>query len=116
MGQPLISQGASEKVWMLDQSKEVVVVVGSRDVVDVVESGKRAKKKKNKDESAEGVLWTRKEWRNPDGRNKEQRKECRPSKPTTTRSKLEQIEIGDGGGVSGRSVSQERGGEFHSYP
>ena len=48
MGQPLISQGTSEKVWMLDQSKEVVVVVGSRDVVDVVESGKRAKKKRTK--------------------------------------------------------------------
>ena len=45
MGQPLISQGASGKVWMLDQSKEVVVVVENRDVVDVVESGKRERKK-----------------------------------------------------------------------
>ena len=46
MRQPLISQGASDKFWTLDQSKEVVVVVviQSRDVVDVVESGKKGKK------------------------------------------------------------------------
>ena len=44
MGQPLISQGASGKVWTLDQGKEVVVMVESRDVVDVVESGKKGKK------------------------------------------------------------------------
>ena len=47
----MISQWASEKVWMLDQSEEAVVVVESRDVVDVVESWKRAKKK-NKEASA----------------------------------------------------------------
>ncbi len=41
----MVSQGPSEKVWMLDQSKEVVVVVENRDVVDVVKSGKRAKKR-----------------------------------------------------------------------
>ena len=48
MRQPLISQGASEKFWTLDQSKEVVVVVvviQSRDVVDVVESGKKGKER-----------------------------------------------------------------------
>ena len=38
MRQPLISQWASEKFWMLDQSEEVVVVVESQDVVDVLES------------------------------------------------------------------------------
>ena len=74
MRQPLISQGASDKFWTLDQSKEVVVVIQSRDVVDVVREWEK-REKKNKDESAEGVLRTRKEWRNPDGRNKEQRKE-----------------------------------------
>ena len=45
MGQPMISQWASEKVWMLDQSEEAVVVVESRDVVDVVESWKKGQKK-----------------------------------------------------------------------
>ena len=48
MRQPLISQWASDKFWMLDQSEEVVVVVESRDVVDVVESGKKGKKKRTK--------------------------------------------------------------------
>lgn len=74
MRQPLISRGASDKFWTLDQSKEGVVVIQSRDVVDVVREWEK-REKKNKDESAEGVLRTRKEWRNPDGRNKEQRKE-----------------------------------------
>ena len=83
---------------MLDQSEEVVVLVESRDVVDVVESGKKGKKK-NKDESAEGVLRTRKEWRNPDGRNKEQRKERggRQSRRRRGRSSSK-LRLADGGG------------------
>ena len=44
MRQPLISQGALGKFWTLDQSKEEVVVIQNRDVVDVVESGKKGKK------------------------------------------------------------------------
>lgn len=69
-----------------------MVMVEVRGAVLVVEAGK--KKKGTKTDSAEGVLWIRKEWRNPEGRNKAGKKGTwRPSKLTTARSKLDRIEI-----------------------
>jgi len=57
---------------MLDRSKEVKVRIERCWWLNAVV----AEKKRIWTKVAEGVLWTRKEWRCPDGKNKARRKEC----------------------------------------
>jgi hypothetical protein len=63
------------------------------------------------------VLWIRKEWRNPEGRNKAGKKGTwRPSKLTTARSNLDRIGIVMMVVEMGREGKQKRGEVFAAYP
>ena len=102
---------------MLDQSEEVVAVVESRDVVDVVESLKKGQEKKNKDESAEGVLRTERSGgiRMAETKSKERNVEAVKADDDEVEARAN----GDWVTVvvwSGKREQARREGDFHSYP